>query len=114
MDSGNIKPGVNIADVAASFQATAVDMLVDKTVKAAQAFGASEILIAGGVSANQLLRQEMQRRTSLPVRYPPLSLCTDNAAMIAAAGYFNYRAGRHDDDSLDVLPMLSLTIEGSK
>jgi N6-L-threonylcarbamoyladenine synthase len=108
MNVGKIKPDVNISDVAASFQAIAVDMLVDKTIKAAQAFGVTEILIAGGVSANSLLRQEMQRRSNLPVRYPALSLCTDNAAMIAAAGYFNYLHGQRDDLSLDVLPMLAI------
>jgi N6-L-threonylcarbamoyladenine synthase len=108
MDPGKLKPDVNIADVAASFQKAAVDMLVDKTVKAAQAYNVNEIFIAGGVSANQLLRQEMKRRADLPVRYPPLNLCTDNAAMIAAAGYFRYRAGQRDDFSLDVIPMLGI------
>jgi N6-L-threonylcarbamoyladenine synthase len=112
MDPGNLKPGVNIGDVAASFQKAAVDMLVDKTVKAAQAYRVNEILIAGGVSANQLLRQEMTRRAGLPVRYPPLNLCTDNAAMIAAAGYFRYRAGQRDDFSLDVIPMLGIATRG--
>src|SRR5260221_9346429 len=93
MESGKIAPGININDVAASFQATAIDMLVSKTIHAAHDFGATEIFIAGGVSANTLLRQEMQRRSELPVRYPPLKLCTDNAAMMAAAGYFNFIAG---------------------
>ncbi len=108
MESGQLAPGVKVADVAASFQAVAVDMLVEKTIRAAQAFGATEILIAGGVSANSLLRQEMVRRSSLPVRYPPLSLCTDNAAMIASAGTFAFLAGRIADDSLDVTPMLPI------
>src|SRR5258708_844876 len=91
MDPDNIRPDVKIGDVAASFQATAVDMLVDKTISAAQAFSATAIHIAGGVSANQLLRQEIVRRARMPVRYPPLKLCTDNAAMIAAAGDFAFR-----------------------
>ncbi len=108
MDPNNLKPGVKIADVAASFQQAAIDMLVDKTAKAAHTYEVNEILIAGGVSANQLLRQEMKRRAGLPVRYPPLNLCTDNAAMIAAAGYFRYRAGQRDDFSLDVEPMLGI------
>ena len=108
MEPGHLAPGVKVADVAASFQAVAVDMLVEKTIRAAQAFGATEILLAGGVSANGLLRQEIVRRSALPVRYPPLSLCTDNAAMIASAGTFAFRAGRTDDDSLDVTPMLPI------
>ncbi len=113
MDPGNLKPDVNIADVAASFQKAAIDMLVDKTVKAGQTYHVNEILMAGGVSANQLLRQAMKRRSDLPVRYPPLNLCTDNAAMIAAAGYFCYRAGKRDDFSLDVKPMLPVAAHGS-
>ncbi len=108
MNPGNIKPDVKVADVAASFQTTAVNLLVDKTIKAAQAYNVTEICIVGGVSANQLLRIEMQRRAGLPVRFPPLKLCTDNAAMIAAAAYFNDHAGRNDLDALDVEPMLSI------
>ncbi|MEP7290102.1 MAG: tRNA (adenosine(37)-N6)-threonylcarbamoyltransferase complex transferase subunit TsaD [Chloroflexota bacterium] len=114
MEPGHIRPDVNVNDVAASFQSIAVDMLVEKTIRAAQAFGATEILMAGGVSANRLLREELQRRSRLPVRYPPLKLCTDNAAMIASAGYFNFRAGHTDDLALDVQPMLPIaTLNGS-
>ena len=108
MNPGNIKLGVSVADVAASFQATAVNLLVDKTIKAAQVYHVTEICIVGGVSANQLLRSEMQRGAGLPVRFPPLKLCTDNAAMIAAAAYFNDHAARNDLDALDVEPMLSI------
>jgi N6-L-threonylcarbamoyladenine synthase len=108
MEAGRLRPDVNINDAAASFQAAAIDQLVEKTGRAAQACGATEIFLAGGVSANGLLRQEMARRLALPVRYPPLRLCTDNAAMIASAGYFRYVAGQRDALDLDVLPMLSL------
>lgn len=104
----SLRPDVVVADVAASFQAVAVDMLVEKTVRAAQAYDARAILIAGGVSANSLLRQEMRRRSALPVYYPPLWLCTDNAAMIAAAAQYRFRAGQRDNLALDVLPMLPL------
>ncbi|HVO44460.1 MAG TPA: tRNA (adenosine(37)-N6)-threonylcarbamoyltransferase complex transferase subunit TsaD [Aggregatilineales bacterium] len=108
LEPGKLRPDVNVSDAAASFQAAAVDMLVDKTVKAALAANVTEILMAGGVSANQLLRKELQRRTELPVRYPPLNLCTDNAAMIASAGYFRWLSGQRDGLRLDVEPMLAL------
>jgi len=108
MTPDQLRPDVKIADVAASFQTAVVDVLVEKTVRAATEHKATEIWIAGGVSANQLLRKEMQRRSSIPVRYPPLSLCVDNAAMIAAAGYFRYLRGYRDDLDMDVRPMWPL------
>lgn len=106
---GELRADLSIPDVAASFQAAVVDVLVDKTLSAAENFGATEILLAGGVSANTALRATLAERTNLPLRVPPLSLCTDNAAMIAAAGYFRFLAGDFADDSLDVLPNLPLT-----
>lgn len=93
-----------VADLAASFQAAVVEVLVGKTVRAAQQSNAKEIFIAGGVSANAVLRASMIERAGLPVRVPPLYLCTDNAAMIAAAGYFRYRAGQRDTLDFDVTP----------
>lgn len=100
-----LKPNLKIEDVAASFQKAAVDALVEKTVKAAEQYGATAILISGGVSANQCLRDTMKAQAGLPVHYPPLHLCTDNAAMIAAAGYFRYMQGQRDDWAMDVQPM---------
>lgn len=109
---GLLREGLNIADVAASFQAAVVGVLVEKTIHAAQTFGATEILLAGGVSANRALREAFAQNTQLPVRIPPLDLCTDNAAMIAAAGYFRYQRGQFADFGLDVMPNLPLTLNG--
>jgi N6-L-threonylcarbamoyladenine synthase len=109
LKSGALREGLNVADVAASFQAAVVDVLVSKTINAVEAFGATEILLAGGVSANSALRNAFMERSSLPIRIPPLSLCTDNAAMIAAAGYFHYQRGNFADFGLDVIPGLPLT-----
>ena len=91
--SAQLRPDVYINDVAASFQAALVDALVDKTVAAAERFDACEIFMCGGVSANMLLREKLSAATDLPSRYPPLALCTDNAAMIAAAAHFRFCEG---------------------
>lgn len=104
-----LKADISVPDVAASFQKALVATLVEKTARAANAFGVTEVFIAGGVSANQALRQAMRAQTELPVRYPPLALCTDNAAMIAAAAYYRYEAGLRDDFDMDVKPMWALT-----
>jgi N6-L-threonylcarbamoyladenine synthase len=93
-----------VSDLAASFQAAVVDVLVGKTVNAAQELEAAEILVAGGVSANRALRETMQQRASCPVHIPPLELCTDNAAMVACAGYQRFAAGQRDRLDFDVLP----------
>jgi tRNA N6-adenosine threonylcarbamoyltransferase len=98
-----------IADLTASFQAAVVDILVEKTIRAAQEYQAKEVFIAGGVSANAALRSIMVERSQLPVRVPPLSLCTDNAAMIATAGYYRYEAGQRDSLDFDVLPTWPLS-----
>ena len=95
---------VPVADFAASFQESVVDVLVTKTLKAAKTFKAREVLIAGGVSANQALRSTMVEQSPLPVHIPPISLCTDNAAMIAAVGCYRFQAGQRDSLNMDVLP----------
>jgi len=100
---------VPIADVAASFQMAVVDILVEKTLDAAAEHGATEVWMAGGVSANTALRATLREQSLLPVCYPPLRLCVDNAAMIAAAGYFRYVAGFRDDLDMDVRPLWPLT-----
>jgi N6-L-threonylcarbamoyladenine synthase len=93
-----------VNDLAASFQAAVVDVLVGKTLRAAEEYQAATILVAGGVSANQALREAFQAQAPLPVHIPPLILCTDNAAMIAGAGYFRYIAGQRDGLDMDALP----------
>lgn len=98
------RPGLPIADIAASFQAAVVDVLVGKTFAAAKDFKAKEILVAGGVSANEPLRMAFQQQAKLPVRTPPIALCTDNAAMIAAVGHRRFLAGQRDALDMDVLP----------
>jgi N6-L-threonylcarbamoyladenine synthase len=103
-----LRSDVRVADVAASFQSAVTDVLVEKTVRAAQEHHAHEIFLTGGVSANQMLRQKMRALSEIPVRYPPLNLCTDNAAMIAAAAYFRYQAGLRSRLDMDVLPSWAL------
>lgn len=98
-----------VADLAASFQAAVVEVLVEKTLEAAREFQAAELLVAGGVSANQPLRNAFLNKAQLPVHIPPLSLCTDNAAMIAAAGYYRFVHGQRDDLDIDALPSWPLS-----
>jgi N6-L-threonylcarbamoyladenine synthase len=93
-----------VNDIAASFQAAVVDVLVSKTLSAAREFAAKDILVAGGVSANQSLRKGFQENIEFPVHIPPLALCTDNAAMISGAGYYRFIHGQRDDLDIDVLP----------
>ncbi|MCB0044785.1 MAG: tRNA (adenosine(37)-N6)-threonylcarbamoyltransferase complex transferase subunit TsaD [Caldilineaceae bacterium] len=104
------------ADVAAAFQAAAVEVLVEKTADAAQAFSAQQVCICGGVSANAALRQAAATRMAqldLPLHVPPPFLCTDNAAMIGAAAYYRSRAFPHSEAELDLdvfanLPLVEL------
>lgn len=97
-----------VPDIAAAFQEAVVEVLAAKTVAAAQEYGATAILLSGGVSANQALRAAIRQRATVPVYYPPPALCTDNAAMVAACGYFRYRAGVRAGWELDADPNLRL------
>lgn len=97
-----------VADVAASFQEAVADVLVSKTIAAARRHGVRQILLAGGVAANQLLRSTMQRRAPAPALIPSPALCTDNAAMVASCGYFRYVAGYTSPLDVDVFPNLAL------
>jgi len=101
---------VQRADFAASFQHTAIETLVDKAEKAFNDYSPASVVIAGGVAANQLLRQQLQARLPLPIEYAPMQLCTDNAAMIATLGCFY--AERHTPISpleIEIQPSLSMT-----
>ena len=98
-----------VEDLAASFQAAVVDVLFNKTLQAARDHNAKEILVAGGVSANRALREALQSQTEFKVHIPAFSLCTDNAAMIAAAGYYRYTLGHVSDMGMDVEPTWPLS-----
>ena len=98
------------ADLAASFQQSVIDVLATKTVKALQNFECRQLILAGGVAANQGLRQriadELKAFKQVELLKAPLSLCGDNAAMIGAAGYVAYPAGETADLSLNADPSL--------
>ncbi len=98
------------ADIAASFQYTAVSTVVDKTIRAFEEHSPSSVIIAGGVAANQELRKQLAERLPIAIAYTDMKLCTDNGAMIATLGCFMAAAGAEPADpySLDILPNLSM------
>ena len=99
-----------VADLAAGFQEAVVDALVSQTTEAARRHHVRGVLLGGGVAANALLREEMRRRSPVPVIVPRPALCTDNGAMIAAAAYFMRPGASLPGTELaqDVLPSLRL------
>ncbi len=102
---------VNKADVAASFQQAVIDVLADHTIQAALDHGMKTVALAGGVAANSLLRTTMKERAEakgLKFHCPELIYCTDNGAMIAAAGYHEFVAGRRADLYLNAIPNLKI------
>ncbi len=106
--SSSSKSSPAVLDLAAGFQQAVVDVLVTKTVAAAGRHEVNQILLAGGVAANKLLRETMARRSPIPVLIPAHILCTDNAAMVACCGYFRLLQGKMAGPDLDVIPGLSL------
>lgn len=100
-----------VADLAASFQAAVVDVLVSKTADAATEFGVSRVCVCGGVAANQALRRAVVERLPVPVSIPPFFLCTDNAAMVGAAAHHRLRRDGPTALDFDVEPDLALPVE---
>ena len=102
---------INKADLAASFQDAVVDVLVEKSLTLLEETGYKQFAISGGVAANSRLRarmaEELEKR-DIKFYYPETILCTDNAAMIAMAGYLDYKAGVRDDTFMKVYPNLDL------
>ena len=102
---------VHKADLAASFQRAVVEALTEHTLAAAKAKGCNVITLAGGVSANGALRKSFEEATQkegYDLYYPPLVLCTDNAAMIGCAGYYLYKKQIFSDSTLNAVPNLKL------
>ena len=100
-----------IADVAASFQQAVLDVLVEKTFRLAKERNSSKIVLAGGVASNKGLRNMMKERgleENIKIYYPNSILCTDNAAMIGSAAYFNYMGGIESKLDFKVMPNLGL------
>jgi N6-L-threonylcarbamoyladenine synthase len=100
-----------VKDVAASFQQAVIEVLVEKSIRLAKEKNSDKIVIAGGVAANEGLRSLMEKRgneENIKILYPSRVLCTDNAAMIGSAAYFNYIKGNVSDLYLNVVPNLEL------
>ena len=104
-------PNIDKADLCASFEMAACNMLVHNTKKAVEELNIKKLALAGGVSANSYIRKEFSKlgdELKIKVYYPDLSLCTDNAAMIASAGYYSYLKGIKADLNLNAVPNLKL------
>lgn len=104
-------PDINKADLAASFEKDVAEILLENTKKAVKETNINKIALAGGVSANSYIRKafkELEEKENIKVYYPELKLCTDNAAMIASAGYYNYLKGNFSDLKLNAVPNLKL------
>ncbi|HET8522571.1 MAG TPA: tRNA (adenosine(37)-N6)-threonylcarbamoyltransferase complex transferase subunit TsaD [Thermomicrobiales bacterium] len=114
-------PDMPVTDLAAAYQEAIVDVLAVKTARAAAEFDVKTVLLAGGVAANSVLRDRVtasvlaatgESGTSVPVRYPPISLCTDNAAMVAGAAYYELRRGSQAGWEVDIdssLPLVAMS-----
>ena len=118
-------PNINKADLCASFEKTVTEILIENTKKSINYIKNTvwvdnpdhqqnypiKLVLAGGVSANSYIRNEfakLEKEQNIKIYYPELKLCTDNAAMIASAGYYNYLAGNLSDFTLNAVPNLKL------
>ena len=105
-------PDINKADLCASFEKATTEVLIENTVKALKKLkNINKIALAGGVSANSYIRkqfEELGKENNIEIYFPELKLCTDNAAMIASAGYYNFLAGKRAELDLNAIPNLKL------
>ena len=104
-------PDINKADLCASFEATVTEILIENTLKAAKNLNINKIALAGGVSANSYIREkfiELEKTNQMQIYYPKPILCTDNAAMIASAGDYNYINGKISNLELNAIPNLKI------
>ena len=104
-------PEINKADLCASFEKATTEMLIDNVLKAVNETNMKNIVLAGGVSANTYIRKQFEllgKKEDIKIYYPELKLCTDNAAMIAAAGYYDYISGKRSELNLNAVPNLKL------
>ena len=105
-------PNINKADLCASFQKAVTEVLIENVIEAIKQTGMAKLAIAGGVSANSYIRNSMleieNKIAGLKVYMPDMKLCTDNAAMIASAGYYNFISGKIDKLDLNAIPNLKL------
>ena len=102
---------INKADVAASFQEAVVEVLVSHTIEGAKKLGFKKIAMAGGVASNTALRTKMRQeceKHGFEIFHPSPIFCTDNAAMIGAAAYYDYKKGQIADLTLNAVPSLKL------
>ena len=103
-------PDINKADLCASFEKTVTEILLENAEKALKQTGLKTVALAGGVSANSYIRKEFLNleKKGIKVYMPDLKICTDNAAMIASAGYYNFVKGKRDELDLNAVPNLKL------
>ena len=102
---------INVPDLCASFEEAVTDVLLSNLLKACEQKGTNKVALAGGVSANSYLRSRLDKMgldNNLKIYYPELVYCTDNAAMIGAAAYFDYKAGKTSGWDLNAVPYLKL------